>query len=173
MQPSDSEQFVTQLTASQTAIYAYILSLLPDRAAAEDLLQETNLTLWRKAEEFEPGTNFTAWACQVAHFKVLTHRRTMARDRHVFSEQTVERLTRRLDADTAPFNARREALLSCLDKLTGEQRDMLRRRYEPDGSVQQLARQLDRPAGSISQTLYRIRAALAQCIASSLSGESS
>ncbi|QNN23479.1 sigma-70 family RNA polymerase sigma factor [Planctomycetales bacterium ZRK34] len=168
MQPNDSEHFVTQLTAAQTAIYAYIMSLLPDRAAAEDLLQETNLTLWRKADTFEPGTNFVAWACQIAQYKVMTHRRTMARDRHVFSEQTIQRLTQRLDADTTPANAQRDALLACLNKLSTQQRDMLRQRYEPDGSVQRIARQLDRPVGSISQTLYRIRAMLADCITKTL-----
>lgn len=56
----DSDEFVTLLTANQTSLYACVLSLLPDRAAARDVLQDTNLTLWHKAADFEQGTNFLA-----------------------------------------------------------------------------------------------------------------
>ncbi|MBI1367025.1 MAG: sigma-70 family RNA polymerase sigma factor [Planctomycetes bacterium] len=167
----NAEQFVTQLTAAQTAIYAYILTLLPDRGAAEDVLQETNLTLWRKADQFEAGTNFTAWACQIAHYKVLGHRRSSMRDRHVFCEATLERLAARLDAGVAQLNDRRDALRRCLDKLSDDQRDLLRKRYEPDGSVQRLADEIARPVGSVSQTLYRLRQALLECIRRRLAEE--
>ena len=42
------ERFVTSLTDSQDLLYAYILSLFPDVDLARDVLQETNLVLWRK-----------------------------------------------------------------------------------------------------------------------------
>lgn len=53
---SESE-FVLLITSHQAAIYAYVLTLLPDRVAAQDVLQETNLVLCRKRDEFEPGTH--------------------------------------------------------------------------------------------------------------------
>jgi RNA polymerase sigma-70 factor (ECF subfamily) len=69
---SESE-FVLLITSHQAAIYAYVLTLLPDRVAAQDILQETNLVLCRKRDEFEPGTNFKAWAFSIAYWQTMAH----------------------------------------------------------------------------------------------------
>jgi RNA polymerase sigma-70 factor, ECF subfamily len=83
---SKSDTFITLLTSSQASIYASILVMLPDRAAAHDILQETNLTLFHKAAEFEAGTDFLAWACRIAHFHVLNQRKKLQRERLIFDE---------------------------------------------------------------------------------------
>ena len=51
------------------------MSVLPNRTDVDDLLQETNLVLWREFESFEIGTNFTAWAYRIAHNQVLAWRK--------------------------------------------------------------------------------------------------
>src|SRR5262245_8659861 len=89
------DEFIAQLTVSQPSLWAYIFSLLPDHAAAQDLLQETNLTLWRKADDFQPSTSFLAWSSQVAYFHVLSYRRRMRRDRLVFDENVLAYLAER------------------------------------------------------------------------------
>jgi len=165
------DEFIAQLTASQTSLYAYILSLLPDRTAAEDVLQETNMTLWRKAETFEPGTDFMAWACTVAYHKVLNHRSKRARDRHLFSEALLEKLGERLHERAAELDDRRRLLRRCLKRLSKKHRQLIESRYEPGASVGALAERLGRPVGSISQTLYRVRGALADCIRRGLTPE--
>ena len=53
------------------AIRTFVRALQPSLADADDVLQETFLTVSRKASSFEPGTNFVAWACGVARLKVL------------------------------------------------------------------------------------------------------
>ena len=70
---SDSEEFVRLLTEAQGPVYGYLMTLIPDRSRARDLLQETNITLWKKAATFEEGTNFNAWACKIAYFLSLIH----------------------------------------------------------------------------------------------------
>ena len=59
----------------QGNLLAFILSLHPGMAEAEDILQETFLVVSRKADTFAEGTNFLAWACTIARFKVLEFRR--------------------------------------------------------------------------------------------------
>ncbi len=165
----DSEQFVALLTRSQPSLYAYILSILPDAARAEDVLQETNVTLWRKAGEFEPGTAFLAWACKVAWFKVLSTRRRLARDRHCFGDELLDYLAERQAQRAEELEPRRAALRNCIAKLPEPQRRLLRDRYRPGASVQAIARDSNRTVGVVSQTLYRIRTTLQECIQGSLS----
>lgn len=90
-----SAAFALSLTEAQPAIYACIYAVLPNRGIAHDLLQETNLTLLRKADDFEPVTNFNAWATRIARYHVLNHRRKMNRDRLVFDEALIEELCSR------------------------------------------------------------------------------
>ena len=58
----DVEEFVGLLMGSQQRVFSYILTLLPNVADAQDVLQETSIVLWRRLAEYEPGTDFTAWA---------------------------------------------------------------------------------------------------------------
>jgi RNA polymerase sigma factor (sigma-70 family) len=57
-------------------VRGFIRALVRDRHLADDVLQETFLTVARKAGDFEPGTNFPRWACAIARLKVMeAHRR--------------------------------------------------------------------------------------------------
>ena len=63
-------QFLRLYTRHQHRILAYIYTLVPNRADAEDLLQDTAVLLWEKFAQFELGTDFIAWACRVAFLKI-------------------------------------------------------------------------------------------------------
>ncbi|MEX0741188.1 MAG: sigma-70 family RNA polymerase sigma factor [Phycisphaeraceae bacterium] len=158
------ETFVQELLNSQTRLHAFILSLLADRAAADDVLQETNMVLWRKAEEFKAGTRFTAWAMKVAHFQVLAYLRKRGRDRHCFDAETLDRLAHTVKERAGRFEHIRDALQDCIAGLSPVQRELLNRRYYLEQSLRTISDQTGRPAGSIAQTLYRVRAVLLRCI---------
>ena len=165
---SSVDEFVGRLTAAQTSLYAYVLTLLPDRAAAQDVLQETNLTLWRKVGEYRPGTSFMAWACRVAYFLVLNHRRRIKRDRLVFDDELLDLLAERQMERMEETDRREEALRSCLEHLPPGQRRLIEERYAAGGSVQELATREGKSVGAVSQMLYRIREALLNCIQGTL-----
>ena len=50
------------MTRHQRQIFGYIYTLVPNRADAEDILQETSLVICEKFDEFKEGTDFVAWA---------------------------------------------------------------------------------------------------------------
>lgn len=167
-EPHISAEFGLSLTRYQTSLYAYILSLVPDRNAAEDILQETNLTLWEKAEQFEAGSDFLAWATTIARYKALHARRDYARDRLQFSPAVTEQLADRMAERIAGVDTRRRALRDCLAKLPTDDQQMLAQRYHAEGSVQRLAAQTGRTASAVSQKLYRLRAILMECVRKTL-----
>ncbi|MBL8797003.1 MAG: sigma-70 family RNA polymerase sigma factor [Planctomycetia bacterium] len=158
------DEFITHLTMAQPSLWAYVLSLLPDHVAAQDVLQETNLTLWRKAGNFQPGTSFIAWACQVAYFHVLSYRRRMRRDRLVLDDSVLAYLAERQAERAETLDNRLAALRGCLEKLPEASRRLLQERYAPGGSVKDLAESDGRSVAAVSQVLYRIREKLLSCI---------
>ncbi len=155
-QSQTPKEFAYQLLRAQPHIYGYVYSLLPNTDAAMDVLQETNLVLWRKSNEFVGG-NFFAWACSVARFCVLSHRRDLAREKRVFSDELIEDLADQFEQRLPRVNLMAEALERCLEKLTAEDRELLNARYSHGGSVAQVAAQRGRTVNAISRACYRLR----------------
>ncbi|MEM1443004.1 MAG: sigma-70 family RNA polymerase sigma factor [Verrucomicrobiota bacterium] len=122
--------------------------------------------MWRKVEEFEPGTNFGAWAKKVAHYQALAFLRDKKRDRHIFDEDVVARLA---EDEATPLSASPEeekeiALRECLAALPDDQRRLVRDRYRDELSIRDLARRIGKKSSATKMSLLRIREALLLCI---------
>ncbi len=159
-----SKQFVQELTANQARLLAYVMTLLPNLEAAQDVLQNTNLVLWEKAETFTEGTNFLAWACAVARHEVLAYYRRTQRERHVFDEALVEQLA--TTAERHHENTGRLSLFldQCLALRSTEEQELLRERYASGGSVTEMAARRGLAPGQVSVLLCRLRHKLLGCI---------
>lgn len=159
------EQFLQLFLANERRIYAFILSLVPVWSDADDLLQETAAVLWRKLDEFHPGSDFVAWALTIARFEVLNYRKRQSRDRGLFSDQTAEMLA---DQAAACFERagddRRDALEVCLLKLNERDRELIRLRYEPGATTQEVADRVGRSTKAVYKALNRIHEQLLICV---------
>ena len=158
------EAFVGLITRHQAVVFRYILSMEPDPTRAEDILQETNLVLWRKAAEYDMSRPFIPWACRIALFQVKAHRRDRARDRHVFDDDVLDLIAADTDAGAEEPTHLEQSLRECLGRLPGEHRALILARYEPGASVETLATARKQTANALSQTLFRIRRTLADCL---------
>jgi RNA polymerase sigma-70 factor (ECF subfamily) len=132
------------------------------------VLQETNLALWNKAEEYDAGRPFLPWAYRVAYLQVLAYRKTCARSRLVFDEELVSELAEQTEIRDADLDRRLEALGDCIDKLPGPRREILDRRYRDGDSLDQIAERLSKAPNVVAASLYRIRKMLMDCIESRL-----
>jgi RNA polymerase sigma-70 factor (ECF subfamily) len=169
-----SEQFVTWIAGAQRPLYAYIRTLIGPWGDAEDILQEVNLVLCRKAGEYDGRGQFLTWACRVAYLQVLAHLKRRQRDRHLyFDEGVLADLAQPLASQVERLDSRQEALHHCLARLSPEHRQLIRARYAAGGSVQKIAQEVGRPVGSVRVTLHRIRTLLLQCMERTLAVEGS
>jgi RNA polymerase sigma-70 factor (ECF subfamily) len=160
-----SEEFVTRIAGAQRPLYAYIRSLVGPWADPEDILQEVNLVLCRKAGEYDGQGQFLTWACRVAYFQVLARLKQRQRDRCRFvDEGLLTDLAGPLAERVEELDDRTEALRHCLGQLSPAHRRMITARYARGGSVQAVAAAENRPAGSVRVTLHRVRLLLLRCI---------
>ncbi|MFK5922859.1 MAG: sigma-70 family RNA polymerase sigma factor [Verrucomicrobiota bacterium] len=170
-QNASYEQFVTLFTRSEPALRAFIRSLLPSWEDAVEVMQNTSLVLWRKFDTFDQNTEFLKWAFVVARFEVLKYRRTIARDRHVFDEDLVNRLAVESAEESDHLEAERRALQTCLAKLPTNQQDLLKAAYEPGTKIKDLARQIGKSATALYKSLNRTRQMLLTCIEQTVAKE--
>lgn len=162
--PEPSFEFVQLLTSHQSRLYAYVLSLLGDRTQAEDVLQETNAVLWRKASEFRLGTNFGAWMLKVAYFQVMAHRRRLTRDRLIFDNDFVQDMAEGAEKQGERQGENQLRLGDCIRKLTERYQELIRRRYTDGATLKSIAAQSGQSENSIKQALFRARTALIECV---------
>ena len=166
-----SDEFVAQLTGCQSGLFAYILSLLPDVEAARDVLQDANLVLWRKGDDYVPGTNFFAWAREVTRYRVLTYLRDRGRDRHLFDAALLEQLPEPRTATSDNGSRMARYLDDCLQRRTAEERQLIAERYAPDASLSEMARRHKITTGNLSVILCRIRQKVTDCVQRKLAME--
>jgi RNA polymerase sigma-70 factor, ECF subfamily len=159
------------LTGTQSRLYAYICSLMGAAAGARDVLQETNLVLWDKAQEYDPVRPFLPWAYRIAFLQVRAYRKRCARSRLVFDDRLVSELAEEFVRRDADHDRRLEALEHCIGKLPGPRRQILDRRYRHGEAVDEIARRLRKAPNVVAAALYRIRKTLQECIESRLAAQ--
>ncbi|HEX5790140.1 MAG TPA: sigma-70 family RNA polymerase sigma factor [Luteolibacter sp.] len=165
------QEFVTEITNAQGRIRAFIVSLMPGSQDVGDVLQETNLTLWKSRARYQPGTNFLAWAFTIARLEVLHQRsRDKRLGRIVLSDKLVEIMAD--EASTGiPHESYLRALETCMAKLTTKQRQLVEARYQPGHSLEMHAHLTGKKSSALRVALLRIRSGLRQCVEQNMTGQ--
>ena len=114
--------FLSRVSRAQRSLYAFILTLVRQPADADDVLQETNLVLWRKAHEYDPTRDFMPWALRIAQLQSLAHLKREKRVPMTFAEPLLAVLADEAIQKREELDLRRHALTGCLQKLPERQR---------------------------------------------------
>ncbi|MEO5916224.1 MAG: sigma-70 family RNA polymerase sigma factor [Luteolibacter sp.] len=155
------------LTDHQAMIRAFVISLLPGAAGTDDVIQETNVVLWTKREEFTLGTNFRAWVLTIARFQVMKHQRTLKQRRWVALEDDVaDMLAEDFELLPDPDFAQKRisALNTCIRQMRSVDRELLLERYWHKTRLDDFATLHERSSSGLKVQLFRLRAALKRCI---------
>lgn len=165
-----NREFVRLFTRDSRAVYSYILTLVLSQSDADEVYQETSSVMWEKFDQFEPGSNFYAWACRIAYYEVHNFRKRR-RPRVAVTDRLIELLAEETLALSDELPARQEALQACLGKLSEADRGLIQRRYWGEQPVKAIADAIDRPMHWVYRALSRIHEALLRCIERTLQSE--
>ena len=161
---------------SRLVFYLALQSL--ERPAAEELVQEVFLTIWRGASAFDPEQgSFRPWLLRLAHWRILNelrrrHRRPQVQ-RNVDEED--ELFQQVLDQEPGPEERafqkeHRRIVDSALEALPPKQREAVALAFLEDMTHEQVAEALDVPLGTaktrIRSGLHGLRMVLAPVAAS-------
>jgi len=158
------DEFIRLFTMIQRPLFLYILPLVGNAPDTDEVLQETNLVIWAKRDQFQPGTNFLAWGRAIARLEVFRFRRSRGSKLKFLDGELLEVLADRTEQHSTEFERRREALNFCLEQLRYKDRQLIQMRYIPGATGDEVARRLGRPPNSVYQSLGRIRRTLTECI---------
>jgi RNA polymerase sigma-70 factor (ECF subfamily) len=171
--PADAHRhFLTLFLQNQRRLYAYVLTLLPNRADADDVLQETSLVMWDRFDPTDPPADFLAWARRVAYHKVLDFFKKARRADARLGRLFVEKVAHAAGAeDAGALDDRREALAACLEKLAPQDRELLARRFADGATTKSASEALGRSVEAVYKALAKVRRGLFECVQKSLAKE--
>lgn len=161
---SHEAKLVQRLTSHQLDLYLYVRSLVLDVHEVADIVQETNLILWEKREQFDTIVNFRAWAFQIARNKLLQHRDQRKRKHICFSEALVDELAIRAPQYANVDNDLAGDLRRCIAQLAVRDRELLGQRYSATATCESIAKAVGRPVRWVYKALSRIRQELLDCM---------
>ena len=158
-----SDEFILELTQSQQRLLSYIYRRVANRDQAMEILQQTNLVLCHKADGFKLGTNFAAWSSTVAHYQILSYRKSLSRERLVFTDEVMASIDERENK-----SGMREEVLShlryCLKAMSSDNQVFIKLRYEGGLSMEQIATEVGKKVVTVRVKLHRLRRSLRDCV---------
>jgi RNA polymerase sigma-70 factor len=166
----DREEFARQFSRNARRIYGFVMTLVFNYHDAEEVFQNTSVVLWNKFAEFEPGSDFFAWASRVAYYEVLSLMKQRRRSR-TFSDEALELLANEAIAISDRSADRYEALEECLGHLAPTDRTLLQERYYFQRPPKQIATMQSRSVHSVYRALNRIHNLLLNCVQRNLARE--
>ncbi|MCG8527483.1 MAG: sigma-70 family RNA polymerase sigma factor [Opitutales bacterium] len=142
---------------------AWVYTMIRDLDLTNDVVQETFLTVYKKADQFEKGSNFRAWVYAIGRLKILEASRRPAVREVAFAEDVLELLMPK-ENELADNSDRLSQLKSCILKLSPTSRQAVVLRYMDAMKPPAIAQIMKWSVNAINVTLSRARIALKECI---------
>jgi len=151
-------------TRHQVRVYRFVLRLVRNEAAAEDLISEVFLDVWRQAGKFEGRSAVTTWMLSIARFKALSALRR--RPEEELDDETAEQIEDHAD-DPEVALAKKDkgaVLRQCLSKLSAEHREIVDLVYYHEKSVEEVAGIVGIPEATVKTRMFYARKKLSELL---------
>ena len=148
----------------QQTVLGYVLSIEPNLADAQDIVQEVFLAVSRKAQTWSAGTDFLAWVCTAARYETLHFQRTRARRTARLHEDVIELLHAGEAVNESEWQHRVDALRRCLGRLAPRAKELVWWRYHGAQMPEQIATAIGWTVNAVRVALTRARNALRECL---------
>lgn len=152
--------------ATSAKLFGVILRILSDRQEAEDVLQDVYLTVWRRAEAFDPGrATAAAWLTAVTRNRAIDRLRARSPLAGAADADGLEIADDAAGAEAELIRSDEgRRLHACLDQLREDQRSLIVAAFLGGLTYEALARRTGRPLGTVKSGVRRGLIRLRECL---------
>lgn len=153
--------------ATSAKLFGICFRILGDEKEAEDALQDVYLTLWRRADRYDPQrASPIAWLATFARNRAVDRLRSgKVRRASVPDSEALDVADERPGADEQMIDAERTArVYGCIEKLDATPRDAIRSAFLDGRTYAELAERDGVPLGTMKSWIRRGLARLKTCM---------
>jgi RNA polymerase sigma-70 factor (ECF subfamily) len=145
-------------------VYRFVLRLVRNEAAAEDLISEVFLDVWRQAGRFEGRAAVSTWLLAIARFKSLSALRR--KPEQELDEETAAAIEDPSDTPDVTLEKKEkgEVIRQCLTSLSAEHREVVDLVYYHEKSVEEVAQIVGIPEATVKTRMFYARKKLAELL---------
>ena len=147
-------------------VFRFVLRLVGDKSAAEDLVSEVFLDVWRQAGRFQDRSQVTTWLLAIARNKALSALR--CRSTEELNEDAAAAIEDPQDNPEVTLQSRQktEILLNCLSQLSPGHREVIDLVYYHEKSIDEVAEITGAPQNTVKTRMFYARKQIAELMAS-------
>ena len=153
--------------ATSSKLFSICLRLLPDRAEAEDVLQEVFATIWHKAHQFDATrASPIAWLAMIARNKAIDRLRAHPARGTLSGIELADEIpdTGASPLQTAVSADDRERLEACMSQLDARKQSLIRAAFYDGSTYEELAQRIASPLGTVKSWIRRGLLQLRGCL---------
>jgi RNA polymerase sigma-70 factor, ECF subfamily len=146
-------------------VFRFLLRFVGDRSAAEDLVSEVFLDVWRQAGRFQGRSQVTTWLLAIARYKALSA--LQRRSTEELDEDMAAAIEDPQDNPEVTIQNRQtsEILLDCLKKLCRAHREVIDLVYYHEKSIDEVAEITGIPPNTVKTRMFYARKRIAELMA--------
>ncbi len=155
---SDREAFMTVTELYQKKVFLLAYSFFQNKDDAMDIVQETFLRLYQKANLFQKGKNFQSWLLQIAkNLCIDYHRKYHSKETKFDREVPREEMNLPAQNSQACYLSSdlKEIFSSCLDKLAERQRMIFVMKHYNQHKYKEIAQILNISLGTVKSLHFK------------------
>jgi RNA polymerase sigma-70 factor (ECF subfamily) len=143
-------------------IYRFVLRVVRDEMAAEDVIGDVFLDVWRQASRFEGRSAVSTWLMAIARFKALSLLRKRRDD--TLDVETAESIEEPSDDPELAVEKQDKGkkLRACLAGLSREHREIIDLVYYHEKSVEEVALIVGIPENTVKTRMFYARKKLGE-----------
>ena len=147
-------------------VYRFILRIVRDATAAEDLVSQVFLDVWRTAGQFQGRSQVSTWLLSIARFKALTAMRQ--RRFEDIDQEDVRQIPHGAETpETSLDRSDTSAILrACVAKLSPAHREIITLVYYHEKSVEEVGQIIGIPQSTVKTRMFYARKQLAELLKS-------
>jgi len=146
-------------------VFRFLRRIVDNEATAEDLVSEVFLEVWRSAARFDARSQVSTWILGIARYKALSALRQRSFD--ALDEDTYGTVEDPADGPEASLqkSERSAQLQDCLKLLSPAHREVLDLIYYHEQSIEDVARIIGVPTGTVKTRAFHARKHIAELMA--------
>jgi RNA polymerase sigma-70 factor, ECF subfamily len=157
----DGEAFSQLYEACFDRVYRFIFFRVTDTEAAQDLTSQVFLKAWENLGRYRPHGPFLAWLYAIARNTVIDNYRTRKQTVSLDEATPIAAQDVKLD-DHMQFEFEVQSLQAAMQRLTGEQQEVIALKFIADYDTTQIAKHMGKSEGAVRALQMRALQALAR-----------